>query len=75
MTTDPRPDIPFGRSYDEQGNELTHKNSDGYWHEFTYDAAGRLLTCKRSDGHWYARTYDTGGHLLTFEDGFVSSDH
>lgn len=37
------------RTYDENGNELTYKNSYGYSYEFTYDENGRMLTYKSSN--------------------------
>ena len=65
MTTDTRPDIPLGRTYDAQGKTLTYKDKDGYWYECTYDIHGNELTHKRSDGHWYECTYDIHGYELT----------
>ena len=44
--------LPLGFTYDAHGNELTYKNSTGYWCERTYDANGNELTCKNSDGLW-----------------------
>ena len=37
-------------TYDDNGNELTYKDSDGYWRESTYDDNGNLLTYKNSKG-------------------------
>ena len=51
MTKDTRPDIPFGFTYDDTGNELTYRNElTGYWCEYTRDEQGRPLTYKDSDG-------------------------
>ena len=37
-------------SYDDYGNKLTYKNSNGYWRESTYDDNGNELTFKNSEG-------------------------
>ena len=37
-------------TYDDNGNELTYKNSDGYWGESTYGDNGKQLTYKNSRG-------------------------
>ena len=42
--------IPLGYTYDSNKNELTYKNSDGYWTERTYDTTNNLLTYKDSNG-------------------------
>lgn len=59
-------------THDEQGNMLTYKYRDGFWHEYTRDDAGWVLTCKRSDGYWYEFTRDAQSRVLAFKDGFVS---
>ena len=56
------------RTYDENGNELTFKNSNGYWYECTYDKNGNYLTCKDSKGYWYEYTRDENGIELTYKD-------
>jgi YD repeat-containing protein len=38
------------RTYNEQGQVLTFKNSDGYIAEYTYNEQGQELTYKDSDG-------------------------
>ena len=67
-----RNDIPVGSTYDDAGNELTFKESDGFWCESTYDDAGNELTFKNSRGVWEESTYDENGNRLTFKnsDGF-----
>ena len=67
-----RDDIPLAYTCDANGNELTFKNSDGFWREYTRDANGRVLTRKDSDGYWYEYTYDDHGNELTYKnsDGF-----
>jgi|SaaInl47_10m_RNA_FD_contig_61_1234847_length_769_multi_2_in_0_out_0_1 YD repeat-containing protein len=37
-------------TWDENGEELTYKDSEGFWHEYTYDENGKELTYKDSDG-------------------------
>ena len=59
MTTDTRPDIPLGCTYDTHGKELTFKDRSGYWHERTRDPHGRELTYKDRTGFWCERTRDT----------------
>ena len=59
--------IPLGSTYDANGNELTFKNSNGYWEERTYDANGNELTFKDSSGYCYERTYDANGNELTYK--------
>jgi len=63
-----RDDIPLGTICDASGNILTHKNSDGFWFEYTYDASGNILTHKDSDGYWAEYTYDASGNILTYTD-------
>ena len=41
-----RNDIPLGVTYNDQGQELTYKNSDGFWYESTYDDQGEVITSK-----------------------------
>ena len=54
-------------TYDEKGNKLTYKNSDGYWYEYTRDEKGSILTFKNSDGFWRKYTRDEKGNELTYE--------
>jgi YD repeat-containing protein len=63
-----RNDIPYGSTYDSNGNKLTYKNSDGYWNESTYDSNGNKLTFKNYDGLWAEWTYDSNGNELTYKD-------
>ena len=58
------------RTYDENGNMLTYKNSNGSWNERTYDENGNELTYRNSDGYWSERTYDEKGNELTFKDSY-----
>ena len=54
-------------TYNDNGNELTYKNSSGYWVEHTYDDNGNELTYKNSNGYWWEYTYDDNGNELTFK--------
>ena len=65
---DTRPDIPFGYTRDENGRELTFKDSDGYWWEYTRDENGRVIIFKNSDGYWREYTRDENGRVITFKD-------
>ena len=40
----------YEKTYDENGNELTFKDSNGFWCEMTYDSNGNVLTLKDSRG-------------------------
>ena len=40
----------YERTYDSNGNELTHKDSTGYSYEYTRDSNGNIITYKNSDG-------------------------
>ena len=51
------------RTYDENGNILTFKDSDGYCNERTYDENGKLLTFKNSKGK-----YEIKGKEVTKEE-------
>lgn len=42
----------FECTYDEQGNEVSHKDSSGFWNERTYDEKGNELTYKSSNGYF-----------------------
>ena len=44
--------LPLDYTYDAQGNELTYRDSYGYWRECTRDAQGKGLTYKNSNGNW-----------------------
>ena len=55
------------RTYDENGNQLTYKDSFNYSEEHTYDENGNQLTYKDSDGYSCERTYDENGNVLTFK--------
>jgi YD repeat-containing protein len=48
--------ISSERTYDNDGNQLTYKDSDGYSYGYTYDSNGNELTFKNSDG--YSRGFD-----------------
>jgi YD repeat-containing protein len=64
-----RNDIPLGTTYNDQGQMLTYKDSDGYWYEYTYNDQGQMLTCKKSDGYWREYTRNDRGQMLTFKEG------
>ena len=61
-------------TYDENGNELTYKNSSGFSRESTYDENGNELTCRNSNGFSWESTYSERGNELTFKnsDGYSS---
>jgi hypothetical protein len=40
----------FELTYDEKGNELSYKNSEGFCYECTVDEFGNILTYKNSEG-------------------------
>ena len=42
--------IFYEYTYDEKGNRLTSKNSDGYREKWTYDDKGNMLTYENSYG-------------------------
>ncbi len=69
-----RDDIPLGYTYDDDGNPITYKRSNGYWEECTRDAKGNFLTSKNSDGFWRERTYDANGNELTYKSGQIDPD-
>jgi len=54
-------------TYDDNGNELTYKNSEGSWDESTYEDNGNQLTYKNSQGDWWESTYDDNGNELTYK--------
>jgi len=58
----------FIKTYDDNGNELTYKNSDGFNWTKTYDDKGNILTYKNSNGFNWTRTYDDNGNALTYTD-------
>jgi hypothetical protein len=69
-TTDTRPDIPLGHTYDDNDNMLTYR--DGcYWSEYTYDANGNEATYKNSGGvEWTAIV-----HAAYYTLGYDSRTH
>ena len=54
-------------TFDEKGNILTFKNSNGHWDEYTFDEKGNILTYKDSYGTWDESTFDEKGNRLTFK--------
>ena len=58
----------YERTYDSNGNELTHKDSTGYSYECTRDSNGNIITYKNSDGYSYEATYDSDNKELTYKD-------
>jgi YD repeat-containing protein len=56
------------RTFNNKGNLLTYKDSDGFWGELTYDKNGNQLTYKNSSGFWSEYTYDNNGKELTHKD-------
>ena len=54
-------------TYDKNGNELTYKDSTGYFSEYTYAEDGQELTYKGSNGYWREYTYDENGNQLTYK--------
>jgi len=61
-------DYSSKRTYDENGNPLTFKDSDGYSSKRTYDENGNELTFQDSDGYSWKKTYNENGNELTFQD-------
>ena len=59
-------------TFDENGNELTYKNSVGGSCEYTYNENGDRFTFKDSNGNSSEYTYDENGKRLTFKnsDGY-----
>ena len=60
-------DDSFEKTYDENGNQLTYKDSKGFSNERTYDENGNQLTYKDSNGFSNERTYDDDGNVLTYK--------
>ena len=56
------------RTFDDNGKELTFKNSNGDWYEYTRDDQGNPLTYRNCHCYWYKKTYDDKGKELTFKD-------
>jgi hypothetical protein len=55
----------YNSTFDKQGNQLTHKDSNGYWWKVTYDSNDRQLAYKDSNDYWWKATYDSNGNKLT----------
>ncbi len=54
-------------TYDKNGNELTYKDSTGYFSEYTYAEDGQELTYKDSTGYFSEYTYAEDGQELTYK--------
>ena len=54
-------------TYNQNGNQLTFKNSNGYKWEKTFNLNGRELTYIDSDGISWEYTYDENGNELTYK--------
>lgn len=50
--------------YDENGNRIYHKDSDGYEEWYEYDANGRLIHFKNSNGREKWWEYNSNGKLI-----------
>jgi YD repeat-containing protein len=46
------------RTYNEQGQEETYKDSGGYSFEYTYNEQGQVETFKNSNGYSFEYTYN-----------------
>ena len=57
--------IPLGYTYDDAGNVLTYRHSDGSWYKYTRDVAGNIMTFRHRYGYWYKYTRDAAGRRLT----------
>jgi hypothetical protein len=62
-----RGDIPLGYTHDALGNELSFKDSDGYWRKKAYDAHNNELSFEDSSGYWRKCTRDAAGNELSYE--------
>ncbi len=49
-------------TFNDKGDPLIFKNSDGNSYEYTYDEKGRAITFKNSEGDEYVYTYDDKGN-------------
>ena len=55
-------------TYDENGNELTHRDSKGYWCEKTYDKYdGRLISLEDSKEGYHECIYNSKGKYILTE--------
>ena len=57
--------LGFVCTFNKFGRELTCKNLDGYWCEYTYNENGDELTYKNSYGYSREYTYNSKGQILT----------
>ena len=62
--------LGFICTFNEKGQLLTCKNSDGFWSEQTYNEFGKELTYKNSDGYYAESTYNENGQSLTYKDSY-----
>ncbi len=60
--------IKDGGIYDNQGNEIYHEYSDGYWEKSEYDTNGNKIYFEDSNGFWVKYEYNTNGNEIYFED-------
>jgi YD repeat-containing protein len=56
------------REYDNNGNEIHYRTSDGYEWWYDYDTNGKLIHSRDSDGHEVWREYDINGKLIHSRD-------
>ena len=54
--------------YDDNGNQIYHENSNGYWEKKEYDDKGNQIYYEDAGGYWYKYKYDDKGNQIYYED-------
>lgn len=56
-----RYDFQIESTFDDRGNQLTYKNSNGECYEYTFDEDDKQLTYQHSDGYSVEYNYNPDG--------------
>ena len=54
----------YNSIYNQNGNEIYHENSNGYWYKYEYDNNGNVIYYENFYGVWRKREYDDNGNQI-----------
>jgi hypothetical protein len=52
---------------DENGNEIYHENSKGFWIKREFNSNGNKIYFENSDGYWVKYKFNSNGNRIYFE--------
>jgi YD repeat-containing protein len=63
-------DVYSDSLYDENGNEIYHETSEGFWYKWEYDDNGNEIYLENSKGFWCKYEYNSSGNVDYYENSF-----